>query len=102
MDINGAIGFLEVEKISMCYNQRTTDGVNQIIILLKGIEKYKQSNEMQILRAFVEEFSPIHAGQGHIKDFTYDELFDIVSEIVESHISKISSRIWEYERVSKN
>jgi len=42
-----------------------------------------ESKEMKVLRAFVEEFSPFH--QGLTKDMSYDELFDIVSDIVESH-----------------
>jgi len=41
------------------------------------------SNGMRVLREFVEEFSPIHAG--FIDELTYEELFDIVAEVVESH-----------------
>jgi len=40
-------------------------------------------NEMQILRIFVEEFSPVH--QGLTKDMNYDELFEVVAEIVGEH-----------------
>lgn len=43
----------------------------------------KQTNEMRILREFVEEFSPIH--QGLTKEMNYDELFDVVAEIVKTH-----------------
>ena len=42
-----------------------------------------ESNEMRILREFVEEFSPLHAE--FASELTYDERFDIVSDVVESH-----------------
>ena len=42
------------------------------------------TNEMRILREFVEEFSPISDG---VDEMTYDELFDVVSNIVKSHYS---------------
>ena len=42
-----------------------------------------ESNEMRILREFIEEFSPLHAGI--VYELTYDERFDIVSDVVESH-----------------
>lgn len=42
-----------------------------------------KSNEMKVLRKFVEEFSPIH--QGNTECLSYDELFSIVAEIVETH-----------------
>ena len=48
-----------------------------------GNKKMKTTNEIRVLRDFVEEFSPIHQGQA--KDFTYDELFSIVGDIVEAH-----------------
>jgi len=41
------------------------------------------SDEMRILREFVEEFSPIH--QGQTEELSYEELFDIVAEVVEAH-----------------
>lgn len=43
----------------------------------------EQTNEMRVLQELVEEFSPIH--QGQTTDYTYDELFDIVAEIVKTH-----------------
>ena len=42
-----------------------------------------ESNEMRILREFVEEFSPLHAEFAH--ELTYDELFEIVGQVYESH-----------------
>jgi len=43
----------------------------------------EETHEMKVLRAFVEVFSPIHQGQTEGMDF--DELFDIVRQIIESH-----------------
>ncbi len=43
--------------------------------------------EMELLKAFVEEFSPIH--QGQTEDLTYNELFAIISEIVDSHYMRL-------------
>lgn len=43
-----------------------------------------ESNEMRILREFVEEFSPLHAEFAH--KLTYDELFFIVGQVYESHL----------------
>lgn len=45
-----------------------------------------ESNEMRILREFVEEFSPLHAEFAHT--LTYDELFEIVGQVYESHIEE--------------
>lgn len=50
------------------------------------IKVKKETNEMRILREFVEEYSPIHRGQ--TQDFSYDELFAIVSEIVDTHYER--------------
>jgi len=44
----------------------------------------KESNEMKVLRAFVEEFSPFHSHE-IVKEMTYNELFDIADEIVNSY-----------------
>ncbi len=44
------------------------------------------SDEMKILRAFVEEFSPIH--QGQTQDMSYADLFDVVDMIVDSHYER--------------
>ena len=41
------------------------------------------TNEIKVLREFVKEFSPIHGGL--TDQFTYNELFTIISEIVEAH-----------------
>ena len=54
---------------------------------LQGGEKM-ESNEMKVLRAFVEEFSPLH--QGETKGMSYDQLFSIVSDIVDSHYEDIN------------
>ena len=42
-----------------------------------------ESNEIRILREFVEEFSPLHAEFAH--ELTYDELFEIAGQVYESH-----------------
>ena len=39
---------------------------------------------MRILRAFVVEFSPFYSYE-IAKEMNYDELFEVVGEIVESH-----------------
>jgi hypothetical protein len=39
------------------------------------------TNEMRILREFIQEFSPLHA-EG-VEDLTYHELTDIVKEVAE-------------------
>jgi hypothetical protein len=39
--------------------------------------------EIEILREFVEEFAPFY--QGQTENLTYNELFSIVAEIVETH-----------------
>jgi len=44
------------------------------------------SNEMKILKEFVEEFSPIY--QGQVDDFSYDELFEVVEDIVDEHYER--------------
>jgi len=44
------------------------------------------NNEMEVLMDFVEEFSPIYAG--FVKEMTYDELFDIVDNIVDEHYQR--------------
>ena len=41
------------------------------------------SKEIEILKEFVEEFSPLHTGQ--TQNLTYDELFTIVTTIVNTH-----------------
>ena len=43
----------------------------------------KETNEIIVLRAFVEEFSPLH--QGETKDMSYNDLFEVVADIVDSH-----------------
>ena len=43
----------------------------------------KETNEMKVLRAFVEEFSPLH--EGETKDMSYNDLFEVVADIVDSH-----------------
>ena len=53
------------------------------------------SEEMRILREFVEEFSPLHRGE--TKDMTYDMLFDVVSDIVDSHYECTYDEIDEQE-----
>ena len=39
------------------------------------------TNEMKVLREFVQEFHPYYATM--VNDFTYDELISIVKEIAE-------------------
>lgn len=39
------------------------------------------SNEIKVLRAFVREFSPIHAED--VKTMSYEELFEVVGEVVQ-------------------
>ena len=41
------------------------------------------TNEMKVLRAFVEEFSPLH--EGETKGMSYNDLFEVVADIVDSH-----------------
>ena len=43
----------------------------------------KETNEMKVLRAFVEEFSPLY--EGETKDMSYNDLFEVVADIVDSH-----------------
>ena len=43
----------------------------------------KETNEMKVLRAFVEEFSPLH--EGETKYMSYNDLFEVVADIVDSH-----------------
>lgn len=44
------------------------------------------TEEMKILKAFVEEFSPIHKGQ--VDDFSYNELFEVIEDIVDVHYKR--------------
>ena len=43
----------------------------------------KETNEIKVLRAFVEEFSPLHKDE--TKDMSYNDLFEVVADIVDSH-----------------
>lgn len=43
----------------------------------------EQTNEMRVLREFVEEFSPVH--QTLVEKMDYDELFGVVRDIVGTH-----------------
>jgi hypothetical protein len=42
-----------------------------------------ETNEMRVLREFVAEFSPFH--QTLVQKMEYDELFEVVKDIVETH-----------------
>lgn len=41
-----------------------------------------QNNEMRVLKLFIEVFSPSHCG--NIDNLSYNGLFDLVAEIVET------------------
>jgi len=66
--------------------------------------KKKVTNEMKVLREFVKEFSPFHNGLDHEeKEITdtmnYDELFDVVEDIVNAHYEEIQ---WENIKEKKS
>ena len=42
----------------------------------------KQSNEMRVLREFVEEFSPLH-DMVTTEDYTYEDLTEIVIDVAD-------------------
>jgi len=74
MKTKEAIEFLEVHKLCMCYNQKTTEEINKIIILLKEIEK-----ENQILEGFKNELvyeADFEYGHRAYKRFNIGYLFD--------------------------
>ena len=51
----------------------------------------RETNEMKVLRAFVEEFSPLH--EGETKDMSYNDLFEVVADIVDSHYNDEDNEI---------
>ena len=78
----------ELMELGRFYYEREGDYNKEDIMesLEQIIQREKTSNEMNILREFVEEFSPIHVGQ--VGDFTYDELFDVVADIMDTHYAR--------------
>lgn len=57
---------------------------------MKEYEAYKfsekETNERRVLREFVEEFSPV--GRGFTQGYTYNDLFEIISDIVDIHYGR--------------
>ena len=75
----------ELMELGRFYYEREDDfdRIDVLESLEQIIQREKTNHEMNVLRDFVSEFSPMN--QREVNEYSYEELFDVVNEIVFSH-----------------
>ena len=78
----------ELMELGRFYYEREDDfdGADVLEDLEQIILREETSEEMKVLKNFILKFSV--ANQSELNLHTYEELFDIVNEIVESHYNR--------------
>ena len=78
----------ELMELGRFYYERKDDfdRIDVLESLEQIIQREKTNHEMNVLRDFVSEFSPMN--QREVNEYSYEELFDVVNEIVFSHYNR--------------